>query len=82
MGGMKRPTNDERIVASLRAGPKHGVGIIDDVETGAYGPGHLAIASLYVALTRLIRAGVVDVAGMVEVDGERVKVYQLRDGSG
>lgn len=65
------------IMSSLVGRPKHGAGIIDEVEAGTDGKVRLTVSNLYTALKRLQEQGLVERSGEVVEGDERVKTYRL-----
>jgi PadR family transcriptional regulator, regulatory protein PadR len=67
------------ILASLAAGRKHGYALIADAETMSGGRVTLRVATLYTALDRLTKEGLVSKAGDEIVDGRLRRYYELTD---
>ena len=66
-------TADFYILLSLAAGPRHGYGIMKDVERESAGEARLEIGSLYRLLARMLDSGLIE-----ETEGdERRRNYRL-----
>jgi DNA-binding PadR family transcriptional regulator len=64
------------LLASLEAGPRHGYAIIEALRAGSGGQFDLPTGTIYPALHRLERAGLVQ-AIWAEAGGRRRRVYEL-----
>lgn len=69
---------DLLLLAALEVDPAHGYGIIRFLKEHTAGTFDLAEGTIYPALQRLERAGLLD-SGWVSVDGRRRRVYELTD---
>ncbi|GAB2582507.1 PadR family transcriptional regulator [Kribbella endophytica] len=67
------------LLAALQDGPLHGYGIIKATEEATDGRLRLAVGTLYGALERLERAGLVVSDGEAIVDGRARRYYRLTD---
>jgi DNA-binding PadR family transcriptional regulator len=67
---------DGMLLASLEAGPCHGYAIMEALRAGSDGQLDLPTGTIYPALHRLERAGLVE-ATWAQVGGRRRRVYQL-----
>jgi PadR family transcriptional regulator, regulatory protein PadR len=67
---------DGILLASLEAGPRHGYAIIEALRAGSGGQLDLPHGTIYPALHRLERAGLVH-ASWSQAAGRRRRVYQL-----
>jgi DNA-binding PadR family transcriptional regulator len=67
---------DGMLLASLEAGPRHGYAIIEALRAGSGGQFDLPTGTIYPALHRLERAGLVQ-ATWAEAGGRRRRVYEL-----
>ena len=67
---------DGLLLASLEAGPRHGYAIMQALRAGSGGQFDLPTGTIYPALRRLERAGLVQGA-WAEVGGRRRRIYQL-----
>jgi PadR family transcriptional regulator, regulatory protein PadR len=67
---------DGLLLASLEAGPRHGYAIMEALRAGSGGQFDLPTGTIYPALRRLERAGLVH-GTWDEVGGRRRRVYQL-----
>ena len=67
---------DGLLLASLEAGPRHGYAIMEALRAGSDGQFDLPTGTIYPALHRLERAGLVR-AAWSETGGRRRRVYQL-----
>jgi DNA-binding PadR family transcriptional regulator len=67
---------DGMLLASLEAGPRHGYAIIEALRAGSGGQFDLPTGTVYPALHRLERAGLVQ-ATWAEAGGRRRRVYEL-----
>jgi DNA-binding PadR family transcriptional regulator len=76
---MREPTYF--VLATLLDGPLHGHGIIKQVEQLSAGRVRLAAGTLYAALDRLAREGLIEAVGRETVNG-RVRQYYALTGSG
>jgi len=74
---MREPTF--LVLASLAEGRKHGYGIIKDAARLSDGRVELKVGTLYTALDRLERQGLVATAGEEVVDGRNRRYYELTD---
>jgi DNA-binding PadR family transcriptional regulator len=67
---------DGMLLASLEAGPRHGYAIMEALRAGSGGRLDLPTGTIYPALHRLERAGLVE-ATWAQAGGRRRRVYQL-----
>ena len=67
---------DGLLLASLEAGPRHGYAIMEALRAGSGGQFDLPTGTIYPALRRLERAGLVR-GTWDEVGGRRRRVYEL-----
>ena len=67
---------DGMLLASLEAGPRHGYAIMEALRAGSGGQFDLPTGTVYPALHRLERAGLV-AATWAEAGGRRRRVYEL-----
>ena len=67
---------DGMLLASLEAGPRHGYAIMEALRAGSSGQLDLPTGTIYPALHRLERAGLV-AAAWSQAGGRRRRVYQL-----
>jgi PadR family transcriptional regulator len=67
---------DGLLLASLEAGPRHGYAIMEALRAGSGGQVDLPTGTIYPALHRLERAGLVK-ATWSQVGGRRRRVYRL-----
>lgn len=67
------------ILAALAEGRKHGYALIADAETLSEGRVSLRVATLYTALDRLRKQGLINNAAEEIVDGRRRRYYELTD---
>ncbi|MEW2396129.1 PadR family transcriptional regulator [Streptomyces sp. NPDC046862] len=67
------------ILAALMDGPLHGYGIIKAAEQATDGRLRIAVGTLYGALERLERAGLVAAGGEEVVDGRARRYYHLTE---
>ena len=67
---------DGMLLASLENGPRHGYAIMEALRAGSGGQFDLPTGTIYPALRRLERAGLVQGA-WAEAGGRRRRVYQL-----
>ncbi len=67
---------DGMLLASLEPGPRHGYAIMEALRVGSDGQFNLPTGTVYPALHRLERAGLV-LATWSEVGGRRRRVYEL-----
>jgi PadR family transcriptional regulator PadR len=67
---------DGVLLASLEAGPRHGYAIIEALRTGSGGQLDLPTGTIYPALHRLERAGLIK-ATWSQAGGRRRRVYRL-----
>ncbi|GAA4704526.1 PadR family transcriptional regulator [Phytohabitans rumicis] len=67
------------ILTALAGGPRHGYGVIGDVEELSGGRLRLSAGTLYRALDRLTGEGLVAVAGEEVVAGRLRRYYELTD---
>ncbi len=65
------------ILSALAAGPRHGYGLIKDVEELSRGTLSLRVGTLYGALDRLAGEGLVDVESEEVVDSRLRRNYRL-----
>ncbi|WP_020390501.1 PadR family transcriptional regulator [Kribbella catacumbae] len=70
------------LLAALLDGPLHGYGIIKATEQATDGRLRLAVGTLYGALERLERAGLVEADHEEIVDGRARRYYRLTDDGG
>jgi len=73
MSGALKPS-DFHVLLTLSAGPRHGYGIMKDVERESDGEVRLEIGSLYRLLGRLLDVGLIEETGG---DDGRRRYYQL-----
>jgi PadR family transcriptional regulator, regulatory protein PadR len=67
---------DGLLLASLEAGPRHGYAIMEALRAGSEGQVDLPTGTIYPALHRLERAGLVK-ASWSQAGGRRRRVYRL-----
>jgi PadR family transcriptional regulator len=67
---------DSLLLASLEAGPRHGYAIIEALRAGSGGRVDLPTGTIYPALHRLERAGLVK-GSWAQAGGRRRRVYRL-----
>lgn len=67
---------DGMLLASLEPGPRHGYAIMEALRAGSGGQFDLPTGTIYPALRRLERAGLVEAAWSV-AGGRRRRIYQL-----
>jgi transcriptional regulator len=67
---------DLLILATLRSGPLHGYGIVEQLRTQSEGAFELAEGTVYPALYRLERAGLL-ASRWTQPEGRRRRVYRL-----
>ena len=67
---------DGMLLASLEAGPRHGYAIMEALRAGSGGQFDLPTGTIYPALRRLERAGLVH-GTWAEAGGRRRRVYEL-----
>jgi DNA-binding PadR family transcriptional regulator len=68
------------VLLALLQGPRHGYGIMQDVETLTEGELRLGPGTLYTAIKRLVNAGLIEEC---EADGDRRRCYRVtRKGRG
>ncbi len=67
---------DGLLLASLEAGPRHGYAIMEALRAGSGGQFDLPTGTIYPALRRLERAGLVH-GTWAEAGGRRRRVYEL-----
>ncbi len=67
---------DAMLLATLAAGPRHGYGVMEALRTGSGGIFDLPTGTVYPALRRLERAGLVD-SGWSTVGGRERRTYEL-----
>jgi len=67
---------DGLLLASLEAGPRHGYAIMEELRAGSDGRVDLPTGTIYPALHRLERAGLVK-ASWSQAGGRRRRVYRL-----
>lgn len=77
MTDMREPTF--LVLSALAGGRKHGYGIISDADAASNGRVKLKAGTLYTALDRLTREGLVTPAGDEVVDGRLRRYYELTD---
>ncbi len=65
------------VLASLASGPKHGYALIQEAQELTGGSATLRVGTLYAALDRLAKAGLVARAGEEIVDGRLRRSYEL-----
>jgi len=66
--------NEFHVLLALLDGPRHGYGIMQDVEQLTTGELKLGPGTLYTAIARLERAGFIDEC---EADGDRRRCYRI-----
>ncbi|MGY1710546.1 PadR family transcriptional regulator [Geodermatophilus sp. SYSU D00758] len=69
------------VLTALASGPQHGYGILKDLETLSAGSVRLGVGTLYGALDRLAREGLVEI-DREEVVGSRLRRYYRLSASG
>ncbi len=74
---MREPTF--MVLAALADGPKHGYALIEEAERISGGRVRLRVGTLYAALDRLAREGLVTVAGEEIVNGRLRRSFALTD---
>jgi len=74
---MREPTF--LVLSALAGGRKHGYAIISDADAASNGRVRLKAGTLYTALDRLTREGLVSHAGDEIVDGRLRRYYELTD---
>jgi PadR family transcriptional regulator, regulatory protein PadR len=67
------------ILAALAEGRKHGYGLIAEAESLSDGRVSLRVATLYTALDRLRKEGLIASAGEEVIDGRLRRYYELTD---
>ena len=67
---------DLLLLAALQAGPAHGYAIVDDIRRRSGGTFDLAEGTVYPALHRLEKAGLIE-SRWAEASGRRPRVYRL-----
>jgi DNA-binding PadR family transcriptional regulator len=67
------------MLTALAAGPCHGYGVIQEVERLSGGAVRLRAGTLYAALDRLSRDGLIEVSGEEVVDGRLRRYYRLSE---
>ena len=67
---------DGLLLAALEAGPRHGYAIMEALRAGSGGQFDLPTGTIYPALRRLERAGLIQ-GTWTEAGGRRRRVYQL-----
>jgi len=72
---MREPTF--LVLSALASGRKHGYAIITDADAASSGRVKLKAGTLYTALDRLSREGLVSAAGEEVVDGRLRRYYEL-----
>lgn len=65
------------ILAALADGPRHGYALIEEASTLSDGRVTLRVGTLYAALDRLAKEGMIEPAGEQTVDGRRRQYYAL-----
>ena len=70
-------TLDLIVLQTLRWGPRHGYGIAQMIRTGSRNVLQVDTGSLYPALHRLERQGVIAAEWSVSENNQRVRVYKL-----
>ncbi len=68
---------DFHILLSLAQGPRHGYGIMKEVERESAGAVRLEIGSLYRLLARLLESGLIEDADPASNDIERRRYYRI-----
>lgn len=67
------------ILSSLASGPRHGYGILQDVEALSHGATVIKTPTLYATLDRMQHLGQIAQAGEEIVDGRARRYYSLTD---
>ena len=67
---------DGMLLAALEAGPRHGYAVMEALRAGSGGQFNLPTGTIYPALRRLERAGLVQ-GTWDEMGGRRRRIYQL-----
>ena len=67
------------VLVTLAAGRRHGYALMQEVRDGSEGRVELKVATLYAALERLEREGLVAVDGDEAVDGRLRRYFRLTD---
>lgn len=67
------------VLASLLDGPRHGYAIVQHAATLSEGSTRLTTGTLYGALERLQREGLIEDAGQEAIDGRLRRYYRLTD---
>jgi DNA-binding PadR family transcriptional regulator len=70
------------ILTALAAGPRHGYGVMQDVERLSQGRTRLRAGTLYAAFDRLAGEGLIEVASEEVVDGRLRRYYRLTEAGG
>jgi transcriptional regulator len=70
-------TLDMIVLQSLAWGPRHGYGLVQLIRSGSRGVLQVDAGSLYPALHRLERQGVIDAEWGVSENRQRVRIYRL-----
>jgi PadR family transcriptional regulator PadR len=70
------------ILTALAGGPRHGYGVMQEVERLSRGRTKLRAGTLYAALDRLGGEGLVEVAHEETVDGRLRRYYRLTEAGG
>ncbi|MGD0311762.1 MAG: PadR family transcriptional regulator [Acidimicrobiales bacterium] len=67
------------VLTALADGPRHGYGVIQEVERLSEGRTRLRAGTLYAAFDRLCAEGLIEVANEEVVDGRLRRYYQLTE---
>lgn len=67
------------VLTALADGPRHGYGVIQEVERLSEGRTRLRAGTLYAAFDRLSGEGLIELAGEEVVDGRLRRYYQLTE---
>ena len=70
------------ILTALAGGPRHGYGVIQEVERLSQGRTRLRAGTLYAAFDRLSREGLIEVAREEVVEGRLRRYYRLTEAGG
>jgi DNA-binding PadR family transcriptional regulator len=66
-----------QILVSLADGPKHGYGILKEIEEGSGGSLRTSTGTLYLAIQRLEQAGLLEADGTASAPDSRRRYYRL-----
>jgi PadR family transcriptional regulator, regulatory protein PadR len=67
------------VLTALVAGPRHGYGLLKEVERTSAGRVRLRTSTLYSTLDRLVRTGHIQEGGSEVVDGRLRRLFRLTD---